>query len=163
MQRDWPDILGGLTLAAIGIGAAIWAGLHHDMGSLRRMGPGAFPVGLGLGLAGLGLIIALPALVRPAPGQCDGGQSDGGQSEKGTKIELAPLIGVVAAILLFGLSLRWVGLVGVSFVVVLVATLPAPRPGWLWRVVLAVAITALTVLVFHLGLRMTVPLWPRGW
>lgn len=148
MPRDWPDILGGLILAAIGIGAALWAGLHYDMGSLRRMGPGAFPVALGLGLAGLGLIVALPALARPA---------------EGARIEAAPLVGVIAAILLFGLGLRWLGLVGVTFAAVLVATLPAPRPGWRWRGGLALGITALVVLVFHLGLRMTLPLWPRGW
>jgi hypothetical protein len=60
-----------------------------------------------------------------------------------------------------GLSLRWLGLVSVTFGTVLLATLPAVRPGWLWRVVLAVAISALTVFVFHVGLRMTLPLWPR--
>ena len=148
MQRDWPDILGGLILAAVGIGAAVWAGLQYDMGTLRRMGPGAFPVALGLGLAGLGLVIALPALVR---------------SGAGARIELVPLLWVITAILVFGLGLRWLGLVGVTLAAVLIATLPAQRAGWLWRVGLALGITALTVVVFHLGLRMTLPLWPRPW
>lgn len=148
MQRDWPDILGGLILAVVGIGAALWAGLHYDMGTLRRMGPGAFPVALGLGLAGLGLVIALPALLR---------------ASTGARVEVAPLFWVVTAILVFGLGLRWLGLVGVTFMAVLISTLPARRAGWLWRVGLALAITALTVVVFHLGLRMTLPLWPRPW
>ncbi|MGY6632151.1 MAG: tripartite tricarboxylate transporter TctB family protein [Alkalilacustris sp.] len=148
MQRDWPDILGGLILAAVGIGAALWAGLHYDMGTLRRMGPGAFPVALGLGLAGLGLVIALPAVLR------------GGA---GVRVELGPLLWVVTAILVFGLGLRWLGLVGVTCLAVLIATLPARRAGWVWRVGLALAITAVTVMVFHLGLRMTLPLWPRPW
>lgn len=146
MQRDWPDILGGLILAAVGIGAAVWAGLHYEIGTLRRMGPGFFPVALGLGLVGLGLVIALPALTR---------------EQEGTRIEIAPVFWVIAAILFLGLSLRWLGLVGVTFCTVLVATLPAVRQGWLWRLVLAFAISALTVLVFHVGLRMTLPLWPR--
>ena len=146
MDRDWPDIIGGLVLAAIGVGAAVWAGLHYDLGTLRRMGPGLFPVVLGTAVAGLGLIIALPALRRPGDG---------------ARIEAMPVICVLAAILIFGLALRPVGLVGVTVAAVLVATLPAQRTGWLWRIVLALAITALTVLVFHVGLRMTVPLWPR--
>lgn len=148
MQRDWPDILGGLVLAGVGLGAAVWAGLHYEIGTLRRMGPGFFPVALGVGLAGLGLVIALPALARKG---------------EGARIEFAPVFWVIAAILLFGLSLRWLGLVGVTFGMALVATLPAVRHGWRWRVALALGITALTVLVFHVGLRMTLPLWPRGW
>lgn len=148
MQRDWPDIVGGLILAIVGIGAAVWAGLHYDMGTLRRMGPGFFPAALGVGLAALGLVIALPALYRPS---------------EGARIEAASVFWVTAAILLFGLSLRWLGLLGVTFAAVLVATLPAVRKGWLWRVLLALAITALTFVVFHVGLRMTLPLWPRTW
>lgn len=151
-QRHWPDILGGLILAALGAGAAVWAGLHHEVGTLRRMGPGFLPVGLGLGLAGLGLMIALPALVRLEA-----------RTDEGAGIEAAPLLAVVAAILVFALGVQRAGLVGASFAAVLIATLPAPRPGWRWRLVLAGAITLLTVGVFHLGLRMTLPLWPRPW
>ena len=44
------------------------------------------------------------------------------------------------------------------FIAVLVASIPAPRPGWLWRVVLAVSVTALTFVVFELGLQMGLPL-----
>jgi hypothetical protein len=146
VRRDWPDIWGGLILAAVGIGAAFWAGLHYEMGTLRRMGPGLFPVALGLGLGVLGLVIALPAMRRPG---------------EGARFELAPTLCVLAAILIFGLVLQRLGLVGVTFAAVLIATLPAMRKGWLWRVVLALCVTALTVAVFHYGLRMTLPLWPR--
>ncbi len=146
MQRDWPEALGGLILMIIGIGAAIWAWQHYDIGTLRRMGPGFFPVAIGLALTGFGLIIALPALWRPG---------------EGVPPDITSLVLVLAAILFFGLALPRLGLVGTSFVSVLIATLPAQRKGWLWRVVLALSITAMTVLVFHVGLRMTLPLWPR--
>lgn len=148
MRRDWPDIWGGLILAAIGIGAALWAGLHYDFGTLRRMGPGFFPVSLGVALAIFGVVIAGPALLRQG---------------KPAGFALAPVAAVLAAIIFFGLALRPLGLVAVTFAMVLVASLPAPRAGMLWRVVLAFVITAVTVVVFHLGLRMSVPLWPRGW
>ncbi len=146
MERDWPDIIGGLILAAIGIGAAVWAGLHYDMGTLRRMGPGMFPVVLGAAVCLLGLVIAVPAFRR---------------SGEGVRFEAFPALCVLAAILIFGLALQRGGLVAVTFAAVTIATLPAQRKGWLWRLVLALGITVLTVVVFHLGLRMTVPLWPR--
>ncbi|MBL3567257.1 tripartite tricarboxylate transporter TctB family protein [Rhodovulum sulfidophilum] len=147
MQKDWPDILGGLVLATLGAAAAGWALAHYDIGSLRRMGPGFFPVVLGALLAGLGLAIALPALGReagPRPG-----------------IEPRAAVAVLAAILVFGFGLFRLGLVGATAAAVLIAALPAPHGGRAWRLVLALAISALTVLVFGLGLRMNVPLWPR--
>lgn len=146
MQRDWPDILGGLSLAIIGAGAAIWAAMYYDMGSLRRMGPGFFPVVLGAVLFLLGLVVAVPALWRKA---------DAPTLEPGTAIA------VLAAIIVFALSLHRLGLAGATALAVLIASLPAPRPGWVWRGVLALSVSVLTVLVFSIGLRMTLPLWPR--
>lgn len=146
MQRDWPDIFGGLVLAAIGAGAVVWAAMFYDMGTLRRMGPGFFPVVLGAALFLLGLFIALPAVGRAAATP---------------KIEPGTAIAVLAAILVFAIGLSRLGLAGATAATVLVATLPAPREGWLWRVLLAATVTTLTVLVFSLGLRMTLPLWPR--
>ena len=147
MRRDWPDILGGLVLALVGVAAAGWAWAHYDLGSLRQMGPGAFPVALGVSLAGIGLVVALPGLRR------------GGEA-----VSLAPwpALAVLASILVFGFGLRPLGLVAATFAGVLVASLPAPRAGWAWRIVLAAAVTALTVAVFRLGLRMSLPLLPGG-
>ncbi|TVR47780.1 MAG: tripartite tricarboxylate transporter TctB family protein [Rhodobacteraceae bacterium] len=146
MQRDWPEVWGGLILAIVGIGAALYAWQNYDMGTLRQMGPGFFPVAIGLALCGFGLIIALPAFLRGG----EGAQFDG-----------VSLVLVLAAVLVFGLALPRLGLVGASFVTVLIATLPAQRRGWRWRGVLALSITLVTVLIFHVGLRMTLPLWPR--
>ncbi len=147
MRRDWPDICGGLALASIGAAAAGWAWLHYDAGSLRQMGPGAFPLALGLMLAAIGLIVALPGLRRAG---------------EAVPFEPWAAVGVLASILVFGLGLRPLGLVIASFAGVLVASLPAPRRGWAWRLGLATAVTLLTVLVFRAGLQMSLPLWPRG-
>lgn len=146
MQRDWPDIFGGLILAAIGACALVWAALYYDIGTLRRMGPGFFPVVLGAALCVLGLIVALPAL---------------GRSGTAPKIEPASAIAVLAAILIFAFGLSRLGLAGATAAAVLVATIPAPRKGWVWRITLAAIVTVLTVLVFSFGLQMTLPLWPR--
>lgn len=146
MQRDWPDICGGVILAALGAAAAGWAAMHYDIGTLRRMGPGFFPLVLGTVLVLLGLVIALPALARQA---------------EPAKIEPAPVLAVLAAIIIFALGLTPLGLAAATAAAVLVASWPAPRQGWLWRITLAAAVTLLTVAVFSYGLRMTLPLWPR--
>ncbi len=146
MRRDWPDIWGGLGLAMVGAVASGWSLANYDLGTLRQMGPGFFPAVLGALLAALGLIVALPAWRRA-----------GGSVPVQRKAAMA----VLASILIFGLALSRFGLVSATATSVMVATLPAPRAGWVWRVVLTLAVSALTVLVFSFGLRMTLPLWPR--
>lgn len=146
MTRDWPDILGGLVLAAVGASASGWALAHYDLGSLRQMGPGFFPAILGALLAVLGLMVALPALRR---------------ASVPSRVEPWAAAAVLASIVIFGFGLPRLGLVGATATAVLVATLPAPQPGWTWRVLLTVAVTLLTVLVFSFGLQMTLPIWPR--
>lgn len=146
MQRDWPDLWGGLALAAVGAAAAGWAVAHYDIGSLRQMGPGFFPAVLGAVLVGLGLMVALPALNRVAPA---------------ARFETGVVVAVLVAIVIFGLGLSRLGLAGATALSVLVATVPAPRPGWRWRVILCLGIAGLVVLVFSLGLQMTLPVWPR--
>ncbi|MFD1796355.1 tripartite tricarboxylate transporter TctB family protein [Paracoccus aurantiacus] len=146
MQRDWADIWGGAVLALVGAGVALHAGLRLDFGTLRAMGPGFFPVTLGVLLLLMGAGIALPALKRGAE----------------------PVIfrwldagAVIAAILIFGLGMGRLGVALACFLAVIVASVPAPHGGWLWRVLLAVAVTLLVWVVFILGLRMGLPVWPR--
>lgn len=147
MRRDWPDIWGGLALAAIGAAAFAWAVAHYELGALRRMGPGFFPAVLGALLAVLGLIVAQPAWRRVS---------------EPTPVQPMAAAAVLASILIFGFGLSSLGLVVATAASVLVATLPAPRSGWIWRLLLTVVVTALTILVFSFGLQMTLPLWPRS-
>lgn len=145
MNRDWTDILSGAVLALLGLAVALYAGARLDFGTLRNMGPGFFPVTLGGFLAFLGICIALPALLR------------GGAP---MAIRWWDAGAVVGAILIFGLGVSRLGLVPACFVSVLIASLPSPHAGWRWRLVLACAVTVLVWLVFILGLRMGLPVWP---
>lgn len=134
-------------MATLGLAVAAYAAGHYDIGSLRRMGPGFFPVALGVLLAVLGLLITLPAL-RLHP-----------------KTEPQPFawreaLGVIAALLLFGLLLNRLGLLATTALSVLIASAVAPRKGLGWRLVLAVAVSALTWVLFIRGLNMTIPVWP---
>ena len=145
MKRDTYDLAGGGLLAAIGLFVAIYAAVYYDIGSLRRMGPGFFPALLGGVLAVLGLMIAIPAWTRAGPP---------------VRIAWGEAIAVLVAILVFAAGLEPVGLVPVTLASVLIASIAAPDRRIGWRIVLALAVTALSVLVFHFGLKMTFPLWP---
>lgn len=146
MRRDWHDLFGGAAMVAVGLFVSLFSIAHYDFGSLRQMGPGFFPVTLGLLLAGLGAVIAGPAWWRAGEAR---------------PFALPEMLAILAAIAVFGLGLQTLGIVVTTAVAVLLASLPAPRPGWLWRCVLAVIVTALTWLVFKQGLRMTMPVWPE--
>lgn len=145
MKHDIKDLAGGALLAAIGLSVAIYAAAQYDIGSLRRMGPGFFPALLGGALAVLGLMIAVPAWGRT-----------------GSRVQIAwkETAAVLAAILVFATGLERVGLVPITVATVLIASLAAPDRRIGWRLLLALAVTLLSVAVFHFGLKMSVPLWP---
>lgn len=145
MQRDIHDLFWGVVLALLGLAVAGYAAAQYDFGSLRRMGPGFFPVVLGLVLAVLGALIALSALGRP------------GQVRPFAWRET---IGILGALLLFGLLLNRIGFVATTALTVLISSAVAPRGGIVWRLVLAVAVTALVWALFILGLNMSFPVWP---
>ncbi|MBN2740542.1 MAG: tripartite tricarboxylate transporter TctB family protein [Rhodobacteraceae bacterium] len=145
MKRDIPDLAGGLLLSVIGVFVVLYASTQYDIGSLRRMGPGFFPALLGGVLAVLGLMIALPALARNGSPIC---------------IARKEALAVLMAILVFATGLERAGLVPVTLASVLIASIAAPDRRIGWRLALALIVTTLSVVVFHFGLKMTVPLWP---
>lgn len=132
-------------MAALGVAVAAHTATHYEIGTLRRMGPGFMPLGLGVLLAVFGAIIAWPAWSRP-----------------GEAVAIAWREGlcVLGAILIFGLGMNRLGLVPATALAVLVATVPAPQAGVIWRILLAAIVSAMTWAIFSAGLRLSVPVWP---
>jgi hypothetical protein len=62
------DFLGGALMLVLGLATAMQA-TSYDIGSLRRMGPGFFPLSLGiiLGVVGELIIITAKRALTPAP------------------------------------------------------------------------------------------------
>jgi lipid-A-disaccharide synthase-like uncharacterized protein len=143
-DKDVRDIVGGLGLAAVGLFAVVY-GQRYEFGDLNRMGPGYFPVVLGLMLAVLGVLIALPAFFR-----------------RGEPVTVAwKTFGLVmACISVFAFTLKLLGLVLATVLAVFVASLADNAPGWKWRVATASGIALVTWVVFKLGLGMVLPTWP---
>lgn len=144
-NRDTRDILGGLSLAALGLFAAWYAQQNFDIGNLTRMGPGFFPVGLGLILAVLGVFIALPAFFR------------GGER---TSVQWKTLALVTASLCVFAFTLKPMGLVFATFVAALTSSLADREITWRNRFLVSGGVSLITYLVFSLGLGMVLPVWP---
>ena len=144
-HRDTKDLVGGLALTVFVLFAAYYANEHYDIGDLRRMGPGFFPVSLGLTLAVLGLLVALPAWFRQGP-----------------EIRPAwPTLGlVILSLVVFSFSLKTLGIVFASMLAVFISSLPDRGIGWRTRLILSLGVAVVTYLIFIVGLSMVLPVWP---
>ena len=142
-SKDTRDIIGGFALVALGLFAALYA-QRYDIGELQEMGPGYFPVALGILLAILGLFIAIPAFFR-----------------EGTSIEIEcnSLLWVLLSIAIFAIALTTAGLVIATILSVLASSVPS-KSSWKTMVILALCVAAITYSVFLFGLGMVLPVWP---
>ncbi len=150
------DFYSGLLCAGLGTAFAVGAN-SHLVGTAARMGPGYFPLILGILLAVLGASIAAKALITP--------------SENGDKIgrfAWKPLFFIICANVVFGVCLG--GLPGIGLkplgllVGVYLLTFLAARGGDDFRVkeifVLATILSVVCYLAFIVLLKLQFPLWP---
>ncbi|MDO9481216.1 MAG: tripartite tricarboxylate transporter TctB family protein [Hydrogenophaga sp.] len=143
-HKDMQDVLGGLGLAALGVFAAVYA-QRYEFGDLNRMGAGFFPVSLGILLAVLGVMIAVPAFFRSGPA---------------IELKWKTFALVMASVVAFALTLKVLGLVLATVLAVVVATLADNETRWKSRLMIAAGVALITYLVFGLGLGMVLPTWP---
>lgn len=142
-KRDSRDVIGGLSIIGIGLFAVVYA-QQYEVGSLSRMGPGFFPIALGVMLIILGVIVFVPAFFSP-----------------GTTItvEWKNLFWVITSIILFAVLLKTLGLVLTTVLSVITASMPA-KLGWRERLTLSACIALITYLIFSFALGMVLPTWP---
>ena len=151
MRRvDRKDFLGGGLMVLLGLGTAFQAS-HYELGSLRRMGPGYFPLALGIILAVTGLAIMLAGL-RSVPAAA--------------AARLAPewrgWICICAGVASFAVIGRWGGLLPATLVSVFVAALGDRKNTPAAAGVLAAAMTLVCLVVFWWLLKIELPLFRWG-
>ncbi len=143
--RHPKDFFAGLLFIAFGI-AAIVIGSRYALGTAARMGPGYFPRILGLLLITLGLTLAVRALRISGPPI--------------PAFKWRPLLIVLLSVVAFGLMVNHAGVV-VSTIFLIVAASAASHEFRLRESVIAgVALAALAVGVFVIGLKLQLPIWP---
>lgn len=142
---EYRDLAGGAGLVGIGAFVSAYAGTHYTVGEPSRMGPGFFPVALGILLACLGLVIAALAfrkvthVLQPPPFR--------------PRAVGAVLVSVAA----FALLVNRAGLMPATFVLVLIAAFGGAEYKIKRTVLLGIALAVLAWLVFTIGLQMQLP------
>ncbi len=154
--KSQKDFFAGLLYLVVGVGFA-WGATNYSIGSGARMGPGYFPLMLGILLALIGVIVMFRALVVETP--------DGDPIGKWA---WRPLVFIIAANLLFGillggwqlLGLPAMGLIIAIIVLTIVASMAGTEFKWLEVIILGVLLAVLSYGAFVYGLSLQFQVWP---
>lgn len=147
------ELWSGGLLVFIGM-ATVFGSLNYQIGTLARMGPGYFPLLLGIILMILGLLVLVsPEMDRP---------SGDGLPVLPLKAQLITWALVIGSVMLFAILGKYGGLVPATFFLTFVATLADHRNSWKTALAVGVVLTIFTIGVFHYGLQMQLPLFIWG-
>ncbi len=154
--KSQKDFFSGLMFMVVGIAFA-WGATTYKVGDGARMGPGYFPLMLGVLLAILGGVITFKALVV--------------ETEDGDKIgswAWKPLFFIIMANLMFGLMLGGLpsikfpafGLIAAIYALTFIAALAGEEFKVKEVVVLATVLAIMSYLAFIVLLKLQFPVWP---
>lgn len=154
--KSQKDFFSGLMFMAVGVAFA-WGATTYKVGTAARMGPGYFPLMLGVLMAILGAVIMFKAMVV--------------KTEDGEKIGAwawRPLIFIIAANLVFGLMLGGLpnlkipamGLIVGIYALTFIASLAGDGFKVKQVAILATVLATMSYVGFILMLKLQFPAWP---
>lgn len=150
--KNQQDFWSGLMFAGIGAFFAFISVTKYDVGTAARMGPGYFPLALGVLLLILGAIVSLTAL----KGEHDEEFNVG-------KFDWDILVLFIGSILLFGLMMDHLGIyVSIVFLVIF-SSLASHEFNLNIAIGNAIFLLIFTYLAFVKGLGLIFPLYPIAW
>ena len=154
--KSQKDFFAGLMFLGVGVAFA-WGATTYNVGSGARMGPGYFPLMLGVLMAVLGAAITFKALVVETVG-----------GDKIGKWAWKPLVFIILANLLFGVMLAGLpsiklpamGMIFAIYVLTFIASMA--ETGWTVKAtfVLATVLAVGSYLAFVVLLKLQFPVWP---
>ncbi len=139
------DFLSGILFMFIGLGTVIVAS-NYKIGNAMRIGPGTFPIMLGIVVALIGLAVTVRAMRNPEA------------SEKIVSWELQPLLFVVLSIIAFSLTIGTLGLIPAVVAVVIVGHFASREASFRELICMAVVLSAIVTGIFIYGLNLPIPL-----
>jgi hypothetical protein len=150
------DFLSGLMFMVVGVAFA-WGATSYMIGDGARMGPGYFPIILGVLLTIIGTAVTVNSLLKPAP-------DDG----KIGKIAWKPLFFIIAANLVFGIAiggLPSIGLPPMGMVIgIYFLTFISANAGEEFNLkevaTLSTILAIMSYLAFIVLLKLQFPVWP---
>jgi hypothetical protein len=144
------DYYAGALMFFIGLAAAI-QGSRYSVGTLSRMGPGFFPLALGVILALLGIAIAAAAIGKPPE-----------EAKEKLPPEWRGWSCIVLSIVAFLVLARWGGFIPATFAIVFISAMGDRDNTVKQAAVLAAAMCVLCWLVFSVALKIPFPLFQWG-
>lgn len=144
------DFAAGLVFISVGVMFAIGASAY-PLGSAAAPGAGFFPLILGALLAVLGAAVLFKSLTI----ETEGGDPIGALAWR-------PLLLIVAAIVGFGACIERLGVLLTVPLLIIVTSAAGGRFRWREVAASAVLLTAFCWLVFVVGLKLGLPLWPAA-
>jgi len=154
--KSQKDFFSGLMFLGVGIAFA-WGATTYNVGDGARMGPGYFPLVLGVVMAILGAIVTFKALVV----ETEGGDKIGSWAWK-------PLVFIIGANLAFGVLLGGLPSIGVPAMGLIIAiyalTILASLAGERFKLkdvlILATILSVGSYLAFIVLLKLQIQVWP---
>jgi len=143
------DFVSGLMFIAVGVIFAVGA-TNYSMGSSAKPGAGYFPLILSVIMAILGAVVLFKSLTI----ETEGGDPIG-------SIAWKPLIIIVAAIVVFGICLDRLGMVITVPILIIMSSFAGDEFRWRGVIISSIVLTFFSWAVFVLGLKLTIPMWPR--
>ena len=154
--KSQKDFFSGLLYTVVGAAFAYGA-ISYNIGTAARMGPGYFPLLLGVMLAIIGAIVLLKSLVVETPT----GDEVGAWAWK-------PLVFIIAGNLLFGIllgglpsiKLPAMGLIAAIYGTTLIVSFAGDKFKLQEVLILATVLSVMSYLAFILLLKLQFPVWP---
>lgn len=151
LDRNYSEIVPGFVIAVFGAIVALYASQNYSVGTLQRMGPGMFPMALGILIAGLGSAQALANWFKSDSPRIDP-----------ASIQWRAAILILVSVIVFSLLIRTAGFIPAVFGVVGISAFADKSARPFSAVVLSVVLCAIAFLIFRVGLGMHFKLidWP---
>ena len=154
--KSQKDFFAGLMFLLVGLAFA-WGASSYSVGAGARMGPGYFPMVLGVLLSVLGLIVTLTALVVETPD----GDPVGSFAWK-------PLVFIIAGNLVFGASIGGLPSIGLPpmglifgiFALTFVSSNAGEEFNFKEVLILSIILSVMSYAAFILLLKLQFPVWP---
>jgi hypothetical protein len=155
--KSQKDFFSGLMFLVVGAAFA-WGATKYSIGTGARMGPGYFPLLLGVLLAVFGAVICFTSLVvETADGDKVGG------------FVWRPIIYILGGNLAFGvllgglpsIGLPHMGLIVAIFALTIICSKAGTEFNWRDVIILAAVLSVGSYLAFIVLLKLQIPVWPK--